>query len=872
MKYNIKSFFSLLVTFGFLFSCAQAPQQVAEKTLVPTKNLAKEKAEGSTVLLLSRNGKTESLGMGFFVDKDKIATSIPVVAKSDPVFAKLSDKEKILSIEGVAAYDVKNNLVILKLTGKGNPLPIGDSNAVQKNESVSVVGYTDGKYNATTSTIENILKSNKWFWMKVATSKEISGSPVLNDNGQVIGTTVGYGDGSHNYVIPSNALKALLTKSAPLEPLTAWQKREHIRAEVHHSQGEQEYAAKKYKKAIVDFDRAIELNPEHVRAYYKRGNTKFKLENYTDAIEDYTHAIKLNPEHARAYNNRGNSKFQLENYTDAIDDYTHAIKIDSDNAKTYSNRGGAKIKLGESKLNGGDAENARNLYQEAIQDCTQAIKIVPGNYGAYEKRSIATAALGDAESTHGNTDKAQTLYLQSIADYVEYTQLKPSNTDASKTRVESKKGRASTVYLMSWTGISSGFSYGSGFFVDTDKIATNVHVVASDGPVFAKLKDKEAIWEVVGVTAFDVENDLVVLQLSGEGTPLLLADSDTVQIGETVITVGYPYGKYRVTKGKVYEIRNRDKWILTTPKTFPGNSGGPLLNSKHEVIGIDAQSGNYAYAIPSNTLKTLLARSELTESMVEWRKRELILAYAYLVQGHIKHIKKDYKGAITDLDTAIQLNPKFALAYYKREDVYESCKDYKAAIANYDKAIEQNPENAVFYQNRGDLKRHLGTSKIGKRSKLEKAQKFYQMAIDDYTNAIKIEPEFDLAYFKRGLTKHDLGESKEEQGDVAEAQQFYKAAIDDYTHAIKLNPKDSDIYNNRGVSKHDLGESKEEQGDVAEAQQFYKAAIDDYTHAIKLNPKDSDIYNNRGIVKKALGQEDEAEKDFAKAKELESKK
>ena len=93
---------------------------------------------------------------------------------------------------------------------------------------------------------------------------------MLNSKGQVIGITVGYGDDSNNYAIPSNALKALLVKTMPLELLAEWQKRPDIRAELRHSQGEQKSAAKDYKNAIVEFDKAIELNPEHVRAYYKQ--------------------------------------------------------------------------------------------------------------------------------------------------------------------------------------------------------------------------------------------------------------------------------------------------------------------------------------------------------------------------------------------------------------------------------------------------------------------------------------------------------------------------------------------------------------------------------------------------------------------------
>ena len=796
MKYSIKSFFCLMVTFGFILSCAQAPQQVAKKTLIPTENLATEKAKESTVLLLSRNNKTEPLGMGFFVDKDKIATSIHAVAQPGPVFVKLRDKETIFAVDGVAAFDIKNNLVILQLSGEGKPLSISDSDVVQRSDSVSVIGYTDGKYKATIGTIENILKSNKWFWMKVATSKEISGSPVLNDNGQVIGTTVGYGDGSHNYVIPSNAIKVLLTKSEPLEPLTAWKKREHIRAEVHHSQGEQEYAGKKYKKAIVDFDRAIELNPEHVRAYYKRGNTKFQLEDYTAAIDDYTHAIKLNPEHARAYNNRGNTKFKIENYADATEDYTHAIKLNPEYARAFNNRGSTKFKL----------EN----YAEAIEDYSHAINIDSTYASAYRYRGIVKCKLGDIESEHGDAENAERLYHDGIVDIGKSIQLRyMADADAPVASIESKKGIMSTVSVMKW---SDGLSIGSGFFVDTDKIATNIHNIDDPGPVYAKLINNETIWKVEEVTAFDVEYDLVVLKVYGEGRPLPLGDSDEVQKGIPVVTVGYPDGKYRVTTGNLHGIRNSDKWIETTAETSKGNSGGPLLNGKGEVIGINTRTGNYSFAVPSNILKPLLSWSGSPEPLTQWQKSDQIRAFAYFGEGEDKYNNEEYTKAIINFDDAILHNPKYIRAY------------------NW----------------RGRAKYRLGQSKA-EQGNVAKAQKLYHAAIEDYTQAIKINPEFAYALNNRGKAKYRLGQSKTDQGNVAKAQQLYQAAIDDYTHSIKIDPKYTFPYFQRGLTRTALSRSIANQRNITEAQQLYQAAINDYTQAIQLFPKYSMAYNNRGL-------------------------
>ncbi|MDE0317309.1 MAG: trypsin-like peptidase domain-containing protein [Candidatus Poribacteria bacterium] len=843
MKYRIKPFLSLLVTLGFILSCAQAPQQIAKKTLAPT-----EKAKKSTVRLVNRFGDSVRFSSGFFVDKDKIATNIHVVAQPGPIFVELSDTEKTLKIVGVAAYDVKNNLVILKIAGKGKPLSIGDSDAVQIGETVSVVGYLDGKYKTTTGTIDSIQKSDKWFWIEAATSEESSGGPVLNRNGEVIGIALAYGDDSGNYAIPSNALRVLLTQSVKLKPLVEWRKREVVRSEVYHSQGEQKSAAEQYKDAIVDFDKAITLNSEHVLAYYKRARAKYYIDDYTGAIDDCTHAIKLNPEHARAYNGRGI----------------------------------AKVELSESQSNDGDLEKAQHLYQEAIEDITQAIKIDPEDADFYSNRGISKCKLGDMKSSRGDVASAQRLYREGIVDVGKSIQLRyMADVNTPIAFIESEKGITSIVSVINWNG---SINVGSGFFVDTNKIATNIHVVDNPGPVYAKLINNETIWKVEEVTTFDMEYDLVVLKVSGEGIPLPLGDSDLVQKGEPVVAVGYPGGKYKVTAGNVHGIQISGKLLGTTAVTSEGNSGGPLLNDKGEVIGINTRSGDYSFAIPSNILKVLLTRSVSPEPLTQWQKRDHIRAYAYSGKGEDRFDAQNYTKAIINFDNAILHNPKYIRAYNWRGrakfrlglakveegNVAEAQKLYHAAIEDYTQAIKIKPEFTIALNNRGRAKYHLGQSKADQGDVAE-GQQLYKAAIKDYTRSIKIDLKYTFPYYHRGVARFVLGQSKANQGNITEAQQLYQETIADCTHVIQLEPNDAYSYNNRGSAKHHLGQSKADQGDVIEAEKLYRAAIDDYTKAININPKYISAYKNRGVVNKALGQSDEAEKDFTKAKELESK-
>ena len=92
-----------------------------------------------------------------------IATNIHVVALATSVSVELVNPktESIIrkfAVKGVTAFDAKNDLVILKIDGEGNPLPIGDSDSVKNGDIVQAVGYPDGKYKVTVSPMYSKLR------------------------------------------------------------------------------------------------------------------------------------------------------------------------------------------------------------------------------------------------------------------------------------------------------------------------------------------------------------------------------------------------------------------------------------------------------------------------------------------------------------------------------------------------------------------------------------------------------------------------------------------------------------------------------------------------------------------------------------------
>lgn len=87
---------------------------------------------------------------------------------------------------------------------------------------------------------------------------------------------------------------------------------------------------KEYKKALDDFNLAIELNPSYASAYNNRGLVYFNMKQYKEAIDDYTCALEIN-ESAIEFYNRGDVYAEIREYEKAINDYTKYLEIDSEN-------------------------------------------------------------------------------------------------------------------------------------------------------------------------------------------------------------------------------------------------------------------------------------------------------------------------------------------------------------------------------------------------------------------------------------------------------------------------------------------------------------------------------------------------------------
>ena len=228
-----------------------------------------------------------------------------------------------------------------------------------------------------------------------------------------------------------------------------------------------------------------------------------------------------------------------------------------------------------------------------------------------------TILLWDVNEVLRNTDESNTSRSEGSTSVS--TTIPPEHDTTEQTAQEiAERALASTVALNILDANGNSIGYGSGFFVRPGYIATNYHVIKQASRMHFKSVGDETTYWVQDIVATDPTHDLALLRVLSLKIPILpLADSDSVQIGENVYAVGNPRGwEGTVSDGIVSSIRGEgeNKWIQITAPISPGNSGGAVLNSRGEVIGVAtlAAQADYAqnlnFAVPSNYLKVLLQR------------------------------------------------------------------------------------------------------------------------------------------------------------------------------------------------------------------------------------------------------------------------
>ena len=193
---------------------------------------------------------------------------------------------------------------------------------------------------------------------------------------------------------------------------------------IYNNRGNMYVAIGEIDKAVSDLSKAIELKPDYANAYNNLGEAYLSKDKVGEAINHYSKAIELKLGFAEAYNNRGVAYREIDNLPKAFDDYNTAIRLKPDFAEAYNNLGNAyddkgdfdkaivnfntaikfKSDFVEAYINRGVAYGKRDEFNKALNDFATAINLDLYHAGAYFNRGNAYLLIGNFETAIENYD------------------------------------------------------------------------------------------------------------------------------------------------------------------------------------------------------------------------------------------------------------------------------------------------------------------------------------------------------------------------------------------------------------------------------------------------------------------------------------
>jgi tetratricopeptide (TPR) repeat protein len=352
------------------------------------------------------------------------------MAESQLTITTNDDQQYRVVAGSVRKYQGDVDLAIVKFRSSKNYklAELGDSNKLEGGMELYVAGFPaptevitesvfvfrEGKVTANS---KRAFKNGYGLLYSNDTLPGMSGGPVLNEAGQVVGIH-GRGDREQqsraktgfNAGIPI-ARFADIASGLGVETGTSIARTVQsptLTADDYFLSAYQKNEQGNYQGALADYDRAITINPNYAGAYLNRGFLKYeKLNNPQGALADYDLAITLNPNEALAYNNRGVLKYEkLNNPQGALADYNRAIALNSNDALAYNNRGILKYR----KLNN---------PQGALVDYDRAVALNPNYTEVYYNRgNLKYQELNNPQGALADYNRAIALNPNLVEAYV----------------------------------------------------------------------------------------------------------------------------------------------------------------------------------------------------------------------------------------------------------------------------------------------------------------------------------------------------------------------------------------------------------------------------------------------------------------------
>ena len=321
-----------------------------------------------------------------------------------------------------------------------------------------------------------------------------------------------------------------------------------------------------------------------------------------------------------------------------------------------------------------------------------------------------------------------------------------------------KRIKPSAVAIETFDAKDNTISRGSGFFIGTDRVITNRHVIERAARVEIHLLNGKK-YPVKGVIAIDGEGDLALLSVDvprDVAVPIPFVRA-VPQEGESIVVIGNPYGlEGSVSNGivsAVREIPGYGKIIQITASISPGSSGSPVVNMAGQVIGVAtlqaAEGQNLNFAVPAERISQLKISDvqTFTNLAAENQKNKRSTAERLYSQGLAQLSRDDYARALPYFEKATEADPNYAEAWYQAGYSYGVLGRHADAAKASRQAARLRPDWPATYINIGASSYALGA---------------FKDAADAYRQAIRLDENNPDSYYSFSLVLNKLNRTDEE--------------------------------------------------------------------------------------------------------------
>jgi len=507
-------------------------------------------------------------------------------------------------------------------------------------------------------------------------------------------------------------------------------------------------------KAFLDYEKAIELDKYYAPSYGQRGLLHLQQNDYEKALEDFDQAIKLDDQNIGYFINRGLARYHLNDLRGAMSDYDQVIVRDSKNIVARFNRGLLRAQVGDDN--------------RAIEDFDEVIKQESDNFMAIYNRAILREQTGDYRGAIADLNTVLGEYPNFVPGFYYRSEMKKKMNDKQGAERDywyaydlEQKLRKENEQKKLLGDVTAG-----------DAVADN-----DEGDKTREKSDKD-IEKFNKLVVYDKEEE----QKSRYNSELRGRIQDKqVKVDLMAQFVITYYEKDEELRRYFHPDRMLEDYNNLKALKLK------LKITSHEAALTDEQADYHFQSI--NDYSLLFERNE--------RDINAILGRAL---DHM--ILQDLSEAEADFTRIININPRFAIAYFNRAvvrykqlelDMYNSGSSEPAQGLSLSFQAGKRPVPGAQY----------GTTQIQEPTPDTKRVYDQNMIIRDYDSVLEINPDFIYAYFNRG--------------NMRCAQKDFRAAILDYNEAIKRDSDFAEAYFNRGLSRLYTGDTQRGIEDLSKA-------------------------------------------------------